>query len=498
MKYLNQFLITKKSFSKFPDWTTENLGEYQFYVSPELSCETEETPDCKLIVIGEIYDYQNPDYSNKDIVQKLAQSAKSLNELQESLLKYSGVYLVFYKHFKTNKIAIVNDTAAQRELYYLFDSSNDLYASSSPSLIASVYPLKQNTTKECTEFFESKKFKVRNSFVVNETNFEHLYRLKPNHYIDVTAAKALRFFPHEKNKYSYTPKEAAAKVANMIKGYLTAASNRSKLLVPVSAGWDSRLILAASKDICSNIDFFVTTSKTVSLDHFDIKTPKKLFEKLNIPFNIVEPTGKLSSKLSLAELREIVPFFREDVLLRYEHFYKKYANSHILINGNVSEIARLEFDEIYNLTPKKIAFIQKYPFLKYVLSHYNNWYKINKNLFEENEYRILDMLYWEENCANWVAKTKSEFRALNVNVFSPFNSRELLLTLLSIDKKYRRKQNPIVYKKMISELWPELLEVPVNPGRKKMAMRITQGVRIFPLLRNLKLSILLFLGRNKW
>ena len=71
--------------------------------------------------------------------------------------------------------------------------------------------------------------------------------------------------------------------------------------------------------------------------------------------------------------------------------------------------------------------------------------------------------------------------------FSPFNSRELLISLLGLPKKYRRKENPVVYKKIIEHLWPDVLQVPINPGPKKIAIRITQYLGIFPLFRNLKL-----------
>jgi hypothetical protein len=147
----------------------------------------------------------------------------------------------------------------------------------------------------------------------------------------------------------------------------------------------------------------------------------------------------------------------------------------------------MEFDEIFNLTPHKICFIQKYPSLKYAEEKYTKWLNNNKSLFEQNALRILDMLYWEENCANWVAKSKTEFRAFGTEVFSPFNSRELLLTLYGVNKKYRRKQNPVVYRNIIKQLWPEVMQVPINPGAKKVAIRITQYLGIFPPFRNLKL-----------
>ncbi len=136
--------------------------------------------------------------------------------------------------------------------------------------------------------------------------------------------------------------------------------------------------------------------------------------------------------------------------------------------------------------------------MAYALKRYSIWLENNNGIFKQYGFRSLDMLYWKENCGNWVSKLKTESRFMGHEIYSPFYSRDFLLTIYGLPKKYRRKQNPIVYKKMIKLLWPEVLAYPVNPGLKKIAMKITQYLGIFPIFRNLKLYYNLFKGRNKW
>ena len=140
--------------------------------------------------------------------------------------------------------------------------------------------------------------------------------------------------------------------------------------------------------------------------------------------------------------------------------------------------------------------MEQYPNLRYAVRHYEEWLNNGKKIFLKNGYRILDMLYWEENSANWVAKSKTEYRALGLDVFSPFNSRELIVTLLSVDKKYRRKHNPILYKHIILNLWPDVLQVPVNPDARRIIMKITKKMGVYPLLKNIK--FLYQFSKSKW
>lgn len=494
--YSKQFLITNKICDKLKNWNKLKIGEHIVYMHNSLNYSSSENNANKIIIIGDVFDYRFPYKTNQNISDELNENSRSIESAITLTYSLSGTFLVLYFNFKDNLFQLFGDFAMQRELYYLSNSDNMLVLGSSPNIIQEVVSINQSNTKDEESFFNSSAFNKRKAYILNETNFEGLLRLKPNHYLNVNKNKIIRYFPNKKNKKD-TLENAAKKAANMLQNYILAAHKRYPMLIPISAGWDSRVFLAASKNIRKEVRYYVLQTQNKSTEHYEIKIPKVLMELLNLPFEIIDYSKKIDTNEHDIIKKSMWYSDLEHFEYIINYFYKNYPN-HITLNGNISEVARLEFDEVYNLTPKKISFIQKYPFLDYALKRYTKWHQQNKELFSKYEFRTLDMLYWEENCANWVAKTKSEFRVFGIEVFSPFNSRELMMTLMSVDKKYRRKQNPILYKKIIEELWPEVLQVPVNSGMKKKAMRITQKLGIFSFLRNLKLSFYLFLGRNKW
>ncbi len=495
MQLHNEFLITKKNNLQGFEIREAICNDYYLHVGPFLNISISENSKAKLIVIGNIYDYLTPSSTNLDIVNEMVAAPSDFKSVLEKSFRYSGNYLFIYCDKKKYSIRIVTDMAAQREAFYV-TTGGDAIIGSNPKMMNSFFPQEKDESPEAVEFFNSPRFKSKLSFVTDTTNYATIKHLKPNHYFDFSENCPTRYFPNKKIVPG-SINEVSKKGAKMIKGYMKAASLRKDLLIAVTAGWDSRLLLAASKELKNNATYFVLVGKKSALKKYDVQVPKKLFKKLGLPFVVGESYTELTEKEKI-KIDNKFDFPKYELHKRITNFNAKYYSNHININGNVSEIARLEFDEVNNLTPKKIAHIEKYPYLEFALRRYAGWFKENSKLFKRHRYRVLDMLYWEENCANWVAKTKTEFGAYGIEKFSPFNSRELILTFLSVDKKYRRKQNPVLYKRMIDELWPEVLQAPINPGTKKIAMRITQKLGIFTLFRNLKLNYYLLKGIKMW
>jgi hypothetical protein len=62
----------------------------------------------------------------------------------------------------------------------------------------------------------------------------------------------------------------------------------------------------------------------------------------------------------------------------------------------------------------------------------------------------------------WQALSTLEYDLVH-ETFIPFNNRHLLKIMLAADPKKRKKYD--FYKMIIGELWPELLEIPVNPKK---------------------------------
>lgn len=489
--FINQYLVSNRQIKSRLRWNEFKIADFHFHTHPSLKFTHSENTNGSIIIIGDAFDYRNPVHLNQEVADCILSKNKDFKEILHSGYTHSlsGTYLIFYFSNAEKSLYVFGDTAVQRELFHIKNETGLVLLGSSENLLNEHITLKEHKEPSIKAFYNSNEFRKRKAFVTNTTNFESLYRLKPNHYLDISRYEVKRYFPNEKVQQQ-TLKAGAEKGAKMMKGYIEAISNRYPLMIPVSAGWDSRLFLAASREIKEDITYYVLQTQNKKKTHFDISTPAKLMADLNIPFEVIDYPKEIDNAQYRSISKSISLIREENFQYIINYFHKKHAGKATL-NGNVSEVVRLEFDEIWNLNAEKITYTEKYYPHLFPLNEYSKWMDKNSGLFQKHGLRILDMLYWEENCANWVSKSKTEFRAAGTEVFSPFNSRELLMTLYGVKKRYRRKQNPVLYKKMIQLLWPETLQQPVNPGSKKILIRLTQKIGLFSLIRNTKLQVLM-------
>lgn len=84
---------------------------------------------------------------------------------------------------------------------------------------------------------------------------------------------------------------------------------------------------------------------------------------------------------------------------------------------------------------------------------------------------LLDLFEWEQAHGNWLAMCQLEFDIAWQDILTPFNCREILKNILCIEPKYRNPPEYELFTRLISHMWPELLNVPINPhviSKKKM------------------------------
>ena len=132
----------------------------------------------------------------------------------------------------------------------------------------------------------------------------------------------VRFFPCEGLVKNNNIEQVSKKAAKIIQGYLESASNRTQLLVPVSAGWESRVFLSACKNLMDKATFFVFANNNKPSSP-DSRIPPKLFRKLGKPFKVVEVRKDLIISQEVEDCIKAVPFFREKDTLGISKFSKR-------------------------------------------------------------------------------------------------------------------------------------------------------------------------------
>jgi hypothetical protein len=254
---------------------------------------------------------------------------------------------------------------------------------------------------------------------------------------------------------------------------MQSAGYRYLLEVLITSGWDSRVVLAASKQLKSNISFFtfdLGEGKTVECD---ISTPARLLPKLGKTHRVTHVPPRMNPDFAKLYLQN-VSMAHECWGPVAEAMLEDLRSSDVRVTGSGSETVRQQYRPPTSggIDAKKLAFFArtKEP---YAVEAFEHWMA---GVPKELGFDILDLFYWEQKCGQWLAVGQMEWDLVG-ECFEPFDCRALLATLLSTDVAYRVEPHYELYQALLKELWPETLAEPVNPHKKfnkrKLSLRTT-------------------------
>jgi hypothetical protein len=310
--------------------------------------------------------------------------------------------------------------------------------------------------------------KTQSAWMGNKTVYAKCYHLIPNHYLDVNRAEQVRFFPNGIQRTSENISSIVETAVSILQGFYEAIAQQENVAQALTAGWDSRILLAASRKYFHHIHYFVDREGILPENHPDIWVPKRLTHKLGIKFEVMnsvdDPPGWFITLLAhnvtctrmLASTRSI-----------YAQFVL--GETRMNITGSGSEITRPRITftgEGNDFTMSVLArrlFFGTYYGSAYVENELQKWKKALYS-FGGQDINILELLYWEQRMGNWGAQAPSE-KDIAFDEISPYNCRLLIETLLSAPFHLRIAPEYILHKKLIQAMWPEALSVPLNPGK---------------------------------
>lgn len=99
------------------------------------------------------------------------------------------------------------------------------------------------------------------------TAHEGVRRLMPNHYLDLTTWETTRFWPRRDEFALGLAFETAVEiVADRMQGFMRAVGHSASAAIALTAGFDSRMLLAAARSVSDRIESFTLTPPQPGLD----------------------------------------------------------------------------------------------------------------------------------------------------------------------------------------------------------------------------------------
>jgi len=489
LEFRRQFLLTIAPITPLDDWACLQIDQYYLYTHPDLDVNIEADPKKSIVLIGNIYDSAEPQKENAEILSDIIASAHSIECFISYIKRYAGRYALIYKG--TKETIIFPDALALRELYYC-TGDNKIVCGSQPNLVAKFSNPKilPRSDPDFLEFYtnhmKDSRWNPIYKWIGDTTYYEGIKHLLPNHCLDINRREAHRFWPNEPIK-RVDLDEAVSKSCKFLQGNMEAMVHRHSVMMAVTAGTDTRTLLAASKDIHHKIYYFVNDHDL----HYrpDVSVPKEMFESIGVPFNVHYISNDVDERFRQIFLNN--SFFATDRIMStiYNVYYKKLGDKINIIG--IGEIGRTRFGkEPKNLNGYRLA---------YKIGHKDDRYAIQEceQILAEMipSYRkfginVLTGFYWEQMLGNWGVTGNSE-SDIAIEEVNPFNSHMLYEIFLGAEDKYTKYAKSILFREMIGNMWPELINWPINPpyNLRSKIQNYLKKTGVFEWLKEFKYQI---------
>ena len=438
------------------DWKCLEIDQYYLYAHPDLEINQVANPKKIIVLIGSLFDPIEPDKGNAGILQDIHASATSMEGLFLGLKRYAGRYALLYKD--DQDAVILHDALGLREIYYC-TKDNQIVCGSQPNLVAKFSNPQIEPTRDpdLADFYRNH---LKNySCIGDETYYEGVKHLLPNHYFHINKREAHRYWPNEPIK-RLDLEEAVSMSCSFLQGIMRAMVHRHPVMMAVTAGTDSRTLLAASRSIQDKIYYFIN-NEDMGYSHPDIAVPTKIFKSIRVPFQVHDVPKDVDDEFRRIFLNNVF-LATERILPTIYNIYFKNHSEKVNILGT-GEIGRTRFGkEPKNLNCYRIAYKLGYKDSRYVIKQSEQILAELLPVGKQFGINVLSLVHWEQNKGNrWVVGNSESDIA--IEEVDPFDSHLLYEIFLGVDAKYTKNRKNILFREMIRSMWPELLEWPINP-----------------------------------
>lgn len=471
--FRRQFLMTPEPCPALGHWQQARAGGYTVYAHPDvqLTSATSATGSATAIAVGFMLDPEFPARPNAEVLQAIADMDGSIERISRYLDAVSGRFVLIVA--TPDDVVLFHDPCGFRTVCYATHGGR-VFAGSQPLILKLAMPVEEGERFSFYARSDYVRTQLEHWIPSGSTLFEGVSHLVPNHYLRLSTLEQTRYWPR-RPLVEQPVDRVVAHAADLLRKSMLAANSRAPMALPLTAGWDSRTILSASKDIAGELYYFTLQYRDLHPGANDIRIPQRLLQSLGLQHRVFDCNRPVPVWFQTLYEQNVSPVHMNDYGLMAYAMFEEYPAERVCIKGNCSEIARCYYykhgshPSITN-PDQIVALVKGWQTVPFAQEQVAAWYEQAHEVAAEANMDILDLFYWEHRMGSWQAFAQVEWDIVQ-DAFTPFNHRILLELLLSTPAELRCAPNYALYRMIVEALWPEVLRQPVNPMTARERLR---------------------------
>ena len=291
------------------------------------------------------------------------------------------------------------------------------------------------------------------------TAHQDVLRVLPNHYLDLATWTAHRFWPKPGDFDEWRPFEATVeKAAESLRRFSNAACDTFQVAATMTAGFDSRLLLASCREVTERCEFFTIRAPDAELD---IEVSKGIAERLGLSHRVLPLRQAEPGQVAIWD--RTVGDCMVEAPRRTHPTLRELVGREAMFTGMYGEVGRCRLyrQDYLRINDAKIdarfvidrLTLPPHPEL---IENVAIWLR---SLEGQPNSVILDLAFHELKFGNWAMGQRPFTNSIKLN-FVPFAQRAVMDAFLGVSPAQKGTED--LFWALIKRLWPELAEVPIN------------------------------------
>jgi hypothetical protein len=493
MRFRNQYIITTSPLELPDSFVTTAFGTLQVHANFPLRAYRAARGDTEVLLLGYVIDPLSPATTDQEIADRLAAEAQTREQLFRAVQGLSGRFVALFRNGA--ELIALTDACGVRQMYYSFFEGN-IVLTSSVRLFADIVGKGASISAEMNEFIHLDNFDEEEHALYSDESIDsRMFKVLPNHYLDIDKREVHRIPVFKADLIGKG--DIAEYTARIVEGGIEALHGRFDVIQPLTAGWDSRVLLACSRKFRHDTRYYIFDLGRNTGSSMDVAVSRRLASRLGLGFDVITPDKPGEAFADMYAKEQIVP--RVSKIEDNHYLYSQYANGNAArISGVASAIIKSYYGYTNGrVTPAMLQAFTYYPPENTIVKRgVARWFDQAEEYCREYGLRMLDLFHWEEKEGNWGALAAFE-QDVAVEEFWPQANRNLLVSVLRLDPHERCSPKCLLYRKVIDRCWPEVMAEPINPagGLTKLKRLIKRSSKL--RYYNLKLARLIGRGAGR-
>ncbi|MFE4470074.1 hypothetical protein ACFRFH_14775 [Leifsonia sp. NPDC056824] len=471
-------MLTPSRNVDLPGWNTLEVGDHRLYAHPDLAVSVHDDADSpvRLLLLGFAIDPARPELDDAALLEELAASWRG-DVSNWSAVGLAGRFVLVV--FTADDILFLADPCGLRTLEYVHHDGA-VHAASQALLLEEVVPLAPD--KRYRELLASRYWRdAQEGFLpADATPFDRVGRLVPNHLLRASTGEQERYWPVVGSplhaRQGADPAHLIDSAITRLRSSLAGAARRFPLALPVTAGLDSRMLLAASTPLADSVFHYTFRYRHLHGRSPDIAIPARLLAARGVDHHIIDCREPATAEwLRVYRANSAISHLDDWGQIAYG-IERGFPADRVAVKGNAAEVAQfyMRTDGVLpdTATGEQLArLIPGWETVPAIVASLDRWREQAAPAAAAAGIDLDVLFHWEHLCGSWQAQSQLEWDIAQ-EAFTPFNDRVLLTTLLQLPDELRTAPERTAFREIIASGGSDLLDEPINP--RTSAVRIQE------------------------